>query len=285
VKTTVENFRSRSEVIDERVERFLRSLVSLGGYCTIAQAEELKLTESNKQTRAQLRKLEWHGFLRRVAAYPVVYQITKSTTRHLERDSGARRRHSLETIQNRLLAVDFYLTARKWPAQFILDHEQKIAAFTRNECPRNALPKRAGQPYLRDEFLLWLPNRRLGIARIDQPHRAAITELLGLIRSFAPSLRYLGEGALELLIVTGSERRYYVYKRLLQHPKVQAAWPGEFEFAVRAHCLSRPITCDRKEQPRRSAACGRGAAAAAPNGDSQPHGSGVSRQTRWQNHG
>ena len=238
---TIEDFHTRSAVIEDKHELFLSLLVSLGGYCTVQQAEELKLADNEKATRAQLRKLERYGFLRRVAAYPLVYQVTKSTTRHLERDSGARRRHSLPTVQARLLAVDFYLSARKWPGKFILDHEQKIAAFVDHGCPATVLPQHGGQPYLREEFLLWLANRRLGVAVVEQPHRAALSQIVGLVQRFAPTIPYLGEGALELLIVTGSERRYYVYRRLLQHPKVQGEWPGEYEFAVRAYCVPRPI--------------------------------------------
>ena len=238
---TIEDFHTRSAMIEDKHELFLSLLVSLGGYCTVQQAEELKLADNEKATRAQLRKLERYGFLRRVAAYPLVYQVTKSTTRHLERDSGARRRHSLPTVQARLLAVDFYLSARKWPGKFILDHEQKIAAFVDHGCPATVLPQHGGQPYLREEFLLWLANRRLGVAVVEQPHRAALSQIVGLVQRFAPTIPYLGEGALELLIVTGSERRYYVYRRLLQHPKVQGEWPGEYEFAVRAYCVPRPI--------------------------------------------
>ena len=237
----VENFRTRSAMIEPKHEDFLKLLVCLGGYCTVTQAEELKLADTERRTRGHLRRLERLGFLRRVAAYPLVYQVTKSTTRHLERDSGARRRHSLPTIQTRLLAADFYLSARKWPAEFILDHEQKIAAFRGHECPVSVLPQRGGQPYLREEFVLRLANKRLGIAIMDQPHNGARSQMIGLIRHFAPTLQYLGEASLELLIVTGWERRYYLHRRLLQDPRVLAAWPSEFEFAVRPYCVPRPI--------------------------------------------
>ncbi len=100
-----------------------------------------------------LRKLELLGFLRRVAAYPVVFQVTNSATRHLERDSGSRRRHLLVTVQARFLAVDFYLAAHKWPTEFILDHEQKIVTFTDNGCPEAVLPQCGGRPYLREQIV------------------------------------------------------------------------------------------------------------------------------------
>jgi hypothetical protein len=227
-------------MIEPKHEDFLRLLVSLGGYCTVAHAEELKLAETGRRTRGHLRRLEVAGFLRRVAAYPVVYQVTKSTTRHLEHDCGARRRHPLATVQTRLLALDFYLAARKWPARFILDHEQKIAAFVDNGCPESALPQHGGRPYLREEFVLWLSSRRLGIATVDQPDRGILSQMLGLIRRFAPAVPYLGEGILELLIATGCERRYYRYRRLLEDPRVLAMWPGDFEFAMRPYRVLRP---------------------------------------------
>jgi hypothetical protein len=155
--------------------------------------------------------LELLGFLRRVAEYPAVYQVTKSTTRHLERDSGARRRHPLSTVQARLLAVDFYLAARKWPAKFILDHKHKIAAFVGNGCPVGVPPQRGENPYLREDFVLWLTNGRLGVAMVDQPYLKPLSQMLGLIHRFSPAIPYLGEASLELLIVTGCERRQYLY--------------------------------------------------------------------------
>jgi hypothetical protein len=252
---TIENFRTRAAMIESKHEDFLKLLVSLGGYCTVAQADELRLAETGKRTRRHLRRLEHLGFLRRVAAYPVVYQVTKSTTRHLERDCGARRRHTLATVQSRLLAVDFYLAARKWPARFILDHEQKIAAFVDNGCPESALPQYGGRPYLREQFVLWLSSRRLGVGTVDEPHRAVLSQMLGLIRRFGPTVPYLGEGILELLIATGCERRYYRYRRLLEDPRVLATWPGDFEFEVRPYRVLRPtqpvaaLLCPRCNRP------------------------------------
>jgi hypothetical protein len=237
---TIQNFRTRSAMIEPKHEDFLKLLVSLGGYCAVAHAEELKLAETGRRTRGHLRRLEVAGFLRRVAAYPVVYQVTKSTTRHLEHDCGARRRHPLATVQSRLLAVDFYLAARKGPARFIFNHEQKIAAFVDSGCPESVLPQHGGRPYLREDFVLWLSSRRLGIATVDQPSRGVLSQMLGLVRRFAPTVPYLGEGILELLIATGSERRYYRYRRLLEDPRILATWPGDFEFAVRPYRVSRP---------------------------------------------
>ncbi len=141
-------FRDRIALLDKGSQEFLTVLVALGGYCTVSQAEALKIVKSTR-ARARLRTLERLGFLRRVAAYPVVYQVTKSTTRLLQRDSSNRRRHRLATVQARLLGVDFYLEACGWPAEFVLDHERKIATFTDAGCPLNALPQRGGKPICR----------------------------------------------------------------------------------------------------------------------------------------
>ena len=255
---TAEGFVARSAMIDEKSEDFLKLLVRLGGYCTVAHAEGLKLGDTGRRARGHLRRLERLGFLRRVAAYPVVYQVTKSATRHLGRDSGVRRSHPLPTVHVRLLAVDFYLAASKWPAEFTLDHEQKIAVFTDNGCPMSALPQRGGRPYLREEFLIWPPDGRLGIALIDQPHIGALSQMLGLVRRFLPVMRYMGEGTMELLMVSGSERRHYLYRRLLRDPRLRAEWPSDFQFALRPYWVLRPTApvaallcpaCHRSEHP------------------------------------
>ncbi len=65
----------RAALLDEMSEYFLRQLVDLGGYCTAAQAEALRVAETAKRVRARLRWLERLGFLRRVTKYPVVYQV------------------------------------------------------------------------------------------------------------------------------------------------------------------------------------------------------------------
>jgi hypothetical protein len=253
-----ENFRRRSAMMDEKSEHFLKLLINLGGYCTVAHAEALKLGESGKQARGRLRGLERLGFLRRVAAYPAVYQVTKSSTRHLGRDSGARRRHPLPTVQARLLAVDFYLAARKWPAEFTLDHEHKIATFIDNGCPIHVLPQRGGRPYLREEFLLWPPNGRIAIALIDQAHIGARSQIRGLIRRYLPVMRHLGGGVMDLLMVSGSERRHFLCQRLLQDRRFRATWPSGIPITVKPYWVLRPTppvaallcpACHRQEYP------------------------------------
>ena len=89
------SFRNRSSCLDEVSQQFLRLLVALGGYCTAVQAQ---LITTGPQVRARLKMLERLGFLRRITKYPVVYQVTKSTTRLLQRDSSNRRRHTLSTV-------------------------------------------------------------------------------------------------------------------------------------------------------------------------------------------
>lgn len=253
-----ENFRTRSEGIDDKSEQFLKLLIDLGGYCTVAHAEELKLGGSGRQARGHLRRLERLRFLRRVAAYPVVYQVTKSATRHLGPDSAARRRHPLPTVQARLLAVDFYLTARKWPAEFSLDHDQKIATFIDNGCPLHILPQRGERPYLREEFLLWPPSGKIGIALIDQAHIGARSQIRGLVRRYLPVMQHLGAGVVELLMVSGSERRHYLYRRLLEDARFWATWASDIPLVVKPYWVLRstpPVAallcpaCHRQKHP------------------------------------
>ena len=89
-----------------RLALFLNTLVQLGGYCTVGQAKGFGIGNSDTRASAQLRTFEENGFLRRVASYPVVYQVTKSATRLSAADRRARRPHRPKTILSRLLAVD-----------------------------------------------------------------------------------------------------------------------------------------------------------------------------------
>src|SRR5256885_7161635 len=117
-------FRDRIALLDKGSQEFLTVLVALGGYCTVSQAEALKIVKSTR-ARARLRTLERLGFLRRVAAYPVVYQVTKSTTRLLQRDSSNPRQHRLATVQARVLGVDFLPEACGLAAGFVFDYGRK----------------------------------------------------------------------------------------------------------------------------------------------------------------
>jgi hypothetical protein len=230
-------FADRVAWLDESAREFLTRLVALGGYCTVSQAEGLNLPKSTR-VRKRLRSLERLGFLRKVAAYPVVYQVTTSTTRLLGRDSGSRRRHTLATVQARLLGVDFYLEARGWPSEFILDHEQKIATFTECGYPIHALPQRGDQPYLREQFVLWLPDGHLGVAMVDQPHPGARSQLRRLVMQFQPTLQQMPE-ELKLLIVTGDHHRQCIYGRLLRR-RIQKLGLQQCQDDIKVYRVRRP---------------------------------------------
>ena len=234
------SFRNQPICLDEVSQQFLRLLVALGGYCTATQAQAL-FPRSATQVRARLRTLERLGFLRRITKYPVVYQITKSTTRLLKRDASSRRQHTLSTVQARLLAVHFYLEARAWPSEFVLDHEQKIAVFTDLAgCPLSTLPQRGGKPYLREHFLLWQPDWCLAIAMIDLPQPGLLMRLKLFIREFLPLLRHLHKEP-DLLIVTADKGRAHVYERLKRHRAIHKLGLGELNNRVRTYCVRPPV--------------------------------------------
>jgi hypothetical protein len=230
----------RDRVVDQRSLEFLRTLVALGGYCTAAQAKQLSIANSGTATRAPLRAWERSGFLRKVAANPVVYRVTKSTTRLLDRDSRARRTHALATVRARLLAVNFYLEARQWPAEFILDHEQKMATFRDVGCPLDTLPERGGKPYLWEDFVLWLADGRIGVATVDQSYPSAFSQLRQFIRRFHRLLEYM-QNELQLFIATGNERRTWLYARLLRHPTLRKISQVKLETAIKPYGVRTPI--------------------------------------------
>lgn len=231
-------FGDRVALLDETSREFLARLVTLGGYCTVSQAEGLKFVR-NTRVRARLRFLERLGFLRKVAAYPVVYQVTASTTRLLGCDSGTRRRHTLATVQARLLGVDFFLEARGWPSDFILDHEQKLATFIECGYPLNVLPHRGAKPYLREQFVLWLPDGHLGVATVDQPQPKAFSQLKQFLRQFQAAVRQV-PGEIELLLVTDSHQRQSLYRRLLRYPRIRKLGLEQTAKAVKPCLVRRP---------------------------------------------
>jgi hypothetical protein len=236
----VVSFRNRLNGLDKISEGFLSQLVALGGYCTVTQAQEL-FPRSASQVRAQLKGLERLGFLRRITKYPVVYQVTKSTTRLLGRDSSSRRRHPLATAQARLLAVHFYLEARQWPAEFVFDHQQKIAIFTDAGCPASTLPQRGGKPYLREHLLFWMPDWRTGIAMIDLPQPGILIRLKVFIREFLPLVRHLRTEP-DLFIVTADKSRCHTYERLLKrHRAIHKLGLGELSNRLRTYCVKPPV--------------------------------------------
>jgi len=108
-------FSERVAFVDDRTDKFLTTLARLGGYCTVEQAQAMGLASSASQVQALLNGLERGGFLRRVAEYPLVYQVTKSVVRLIGTDLWARRQRAIETVRWRLAVVGFYLEARQWP--------------------------------------------------------------------------------------------------------------------------------------------------------------------------
>jgi hypothetical protein len=236
----VSPFSGRLALLDERADEFLKTVAYLGGYCSAEQAQRLGIARSPTQVLAHLRDLERAGFLRKVAGYPVVYQVTKSTTRLLAMDLNARRPHPIVTVRNRLLGVSFYLEARGWPAEFVFDHEQKIALFRDCACPLNLLPRRSGKPYLWEEFILRLEDGRLCVALVDRYHRSGFLQLWGLAQRFCASLEHLGD-RLQLLVTVGSEPRYRLYCQLIGHPRLQKLAQGRFEISVSLYRVQRPV--------------------------------------------
>ena len=213
-------FDNRVALLDLRSDNFLNTLVQLGGYCTIGQAKRLGLANSDTRAAAHLRILEQNGFLRRASSYPVVYQTTKSATRLLGADRRARRSHSEKTVLNRLLAVDFYLDATQWVAEFVFGHEMKIALLTKQGCPLPTIPERRGRPYLWDEFFLKVGDGSTTIAQIDDQQRGPFAQAKNLAIRFSDVTKFLPKHS-QLYIVTGSDARDRSYEYVLKHPDMQ----------------------------------------------------------------
>lgn len=212
-------FDNRVALLDLRSDNFLNTLVQLGGYCTIGQAKRLGLANSDTRALAHLRVFEQNGFLRKVSSYPVVYQTTKSATRLLGKDRRARRSHTDPTVLNRLLAVDFYLEVIQ-QADFVFDHQMKIALLTQQGCPLGMIPERGGRPYLWDEFLVRVADGTITIAQVDDQGRGTFSQAKNLAIRFSEVTKYLPECS-SLSIVTGSEARDRSYGRVLKHPDMQ----------------------------------------------------------------
>ncbi len=73
-----QRFQSRTALMDEKIEDFLKIITELGGYFTPEQAKALGLANSDTRVLAHSRGLERAGFLRRVADYQL---STKSPER------------------------------------------------------------------------------------------------------------------------------------------------------------------------------------------------------------
>jgi len=226
-----QRFQSRMALMDEHIESFLQIVTELGGYCTLEQAKALELANSDTRVLAYLRGLERVGFVRRVADYPVVYQITGATTRLLDKDRRARRVHDAARVLNRLLAVSFYVEALLWPAEFAFDHQHKINTFVYEGCPIDAIPQRGGKPYLWEELVLWHDYNRIGVAIMDDQQRSPLSQLKGFARGFSRLVACLGD-RLHMLVVTGTGSRHRLYCRLVHHPAVMKLSPRDFAITI-----------------------------------------------------
>jgi len=212
-------FSQRVAFVDDGTDRFLTALSRLGGYCTVEQAQGLGLAKSPSQAQAQLNGLERVGFLRRVAEYPLVCQTTKSALRLVGTECRARRPHRIDEVRWRLAAVSFYLEAKEWPANFFLQHDTKIGELAKIGCSPQWLPKRGGQPYLWEEFVLDAHDGGVSVAIVDRPHWSAFLQLLRFVTRFAPCRARASE-PLTLIVAVGSDARRRRYERAALHRKV-----------------------------------------------------------------
>ncbi len=210
-------FRDRASVLDDRSRGFLTTVASLGGYVTPEQAHELGIRNSVPRVHVQLKDLESWGFIKRVATYPAVYQVTKSVTRLMGFDLAARREHPVETIRTRLLTVNFYLEAIRWPVEFVFDHCQKISRLAKLGCETALLPERRCKPYLWQDIVFQHQSGDLVIAMVDHFGRNSHRQLYRLLKRFAPNL---GE-RLRLMVVVGSDGRERLFTRHLNHTRLQ----------------------------------------------------------------
>ncbi len=211
-------FRDRVGVLDDRSRHFLTTVAWLGGYVTPEQAQLLEIRNSVPRVHEQLKNLEAWGFIKRVAAYPAIYQVTKSVTRLMETDLAARRDHANETIRTRLLTVNFYLEAIRWPAEFVFDHQQKIARLRKLGCEPAFFPQRSRKPYLWQDILLQHPPGNLVLTMIDHFGRTSFFQLHSFLKRFSPSL---GPDELTMMVAVGSEQRERLFSGLLNHAKLQ----------------------------------------------------------------
>lgn len=211
-------FRDRVGVLDERSERFLKTVAWLGGYFTPEQAQELGIRNSVTRVHVQLKDLESWGFIKPVGAYPAIYQVTKSVTRLLGADLSARRQHTLETIRTRLLTVNFYLEAIRWPVEFVLDHKQKVSKLCQVVAEPALLPYRGSKLYLWQDLVLQRRSGEVLFTIVDHFGRHPYRQLYRHLKRFAP---ILGPDDLRLMIVVSSEHREQQFRRKLHHARLQ----------------------------------------------------------------
>lgn len=210
-------FSKRVLLLDESRDVFLRTLVYLGGYCTVEQAQKLGLAHSPTRVVAQLEALKNAGFLRQIANYPVIHQVTMSATRLVGADLMARRRHTPLTIRSKLLGVNFYLEAKAWPAEFTFLHSEKIALFNAAGCPTDTLPHVGGRPYLWQEFLLRRADGTLCVAALDRPDNTPKYQTRTLTARYSGVLEHI-PSEFRLIVVVGSESRARLYRKWAAQP-------------------------------------------------------------------
>src|SRR5438874_1582791 len=210
-------FSKRLLLLDERSNDFLRTLVLLGGYCTIEQAQKFGVANSARRVVARLEALKQSGFLKQIAHYPVIYQVTKSATRLVGSDLMARRRHTPPTIRCKLLGVNFYLEAKAWPADFIFHHSEKIAVFNAAGCATDALPHFRGQPYLWQDFVLRRADGTICVAAVDRGHDTVKYQTRTLARRYGRVLEHL-PSEFGLILAVATERRCQLYRKWAARP-------------------------------------------------------------------
>jgi len=245
------HFRDRVGILDERSRHFLLTVTWLGGYVTAEQAQELGIRNSVPRVHVQLKDLESCGFIKRIGSYPAVYQVTKSVARLMGADFSARRQHAIETIRTRILTVNFYLEAARWPVEFVFNHERKLSKFGELGCESRFLPQRGGKPYLWQDFVLQRRSGGLGVAMVDHFGRSAYRQLRRLLERFASCLGFL-QNKLRLLVVVGSDARLRLFTRLLHHPKLQMIVPnspGGLASVVRLYRVRRAVPVIRSLGP------------------------------------
>ena len=210
-------FSKRLLLLDERSNHFLKALVHLGGYCTVEQAQRLGLANSARRVVARLEALKQSGFLRQVAPYAVIYQVTKSATRLVGSDLMARRRHSPMTVRCKLLGVNFYLEAKAWPADFVLEYAKKIALLNDAGCPTEALPHFRGRPCLWQEFILLPRDRGVCVAAVDRGHDTVMYQTTTLARRYGRILEHL-PSEFGLIVAVASNHRAELYQKWAAQP-------------------------------------------------------------------
>src|SRR5437879_1497159 len=208
----------RLSVVDASDEQCMKAVDWLGGYVTTGQAHGLGIRNSVPRVHVQLKDLESWGFIKRVATYPAIYQVTKSVTRLTGFDLAARREHPIETIRTRLLTVNFYLEAIRWPVEFVLDHKQKISKLWQVVAEPALLPYRGSKPYLWQDLVLQRPSGEVVFTMVDYFGRHPYRQLYRHLKRFAP---ILGPDHLRLMIVVSSEHREQIFRRKLHNARLQ----------------------------------------------------------------